>query len=364
MNNKKYYLKVLKRILNFISTLLILYIFLKLSIFYTPFLIALIIGLIVEPIIRKVMKVTNLSRKVSAIITVILTFSLVIFLLTWGVLGLITEAENILNSLNSNIENINNLLTNFINNLKLENFKIPNNVKAILNNITNEFIGKGSDFLQSFLIKIITGLQNIPKMLLCTGITVLATYFICTDRMYILDQLEHHLPRKWVNEFGKKVRTVISMLGSYLKAQSILIFISFFIVLTGLLFLKFVGMNINYPILMAIFIGIVDALPIVGSGTVMLPWAIILAFNGDITLAISLVILYILVIVIRQLLEPKIISTHIGIHPIFTLISMYTGFKLIGTIGIFVGPIILIILKSVFETMISNGVVKTILDRN
>ena len=74
-------------------------------------------------------------------------------------------------------------------------------------------------------------------------------------------------------------------------------------------------------------------------------------------------LLYIIVIVTRQLIEPRIISSHIGIHPIFTLIAMYTGFKMIGVIGMFIGPIILIILKNIFETMIDNGVIKTIFDR-
>ena len=69
------------------------------------------------------------------------------------------------------------------------------------------------------------------------------------------------------------------------------------------------------------------------------------------------------IIVVKQLIEPRIVSSHIGIHPIFTLIAMYTGFKIIGVIGMFIGPIILIILKNIFETMIDNGVVKTILDR-
>ena len=364
MNNKKYYLKVFRKSLNFILTLLALYIFLKISIFYTPFLIALIIGLIIEPLIKKVMKITNFTRKVSAVITVILTFSLIIFILSWGVIGLITEAENILNSLNSNIENISNFIIKNINEFKLDNFGIPTNMKEIFNNIFSDLLTKGNNFLQNALIKIIGEIRNLPKMLLCTGITIIATYFIATDRMYILDQLEHHLPRKWVNKFGKKVREIIISLGDYLKAQSILVLISFVIVLMGLLIFKFIGMNINYPILMAVLIGIIDALPIVGSGTIMLPWAIISAFNGNINLAIALVILYIIVIVIRQLLEPKIVSKHIGIHPIFTLIAMYTGFKIIGTIGIFAGPIVLIILKSVFDTMISNGVVKTILDKN
>ena len=65
----------------------------------------------------------------------------------------------------------------------------------------------------------------------------------------------------------------------------------------------------------------------------------------------------------RQILEPKIVGTKIGIHPIFTLIAMYTGFRIIGVLGMYVGPIILIILKNIFETTIDNGIVKSILDR-
>ena len=67
--------------------------------------------------------------------------------------------------------------------------------------------------------------------------------------------------------------------------------------------------------------------------------------------------------VVRQFLEPRIVSNQIGIHPIFTLISMYTGFKLIGVIGMLIGPIILIILKNIFATLIDNGVMKTIFDK-
>ena len=95
----------------------------------------------------------------------------------------------------------------------------------------------------------------------------------------------------------------------------------------------------------------------------MLPWAIISAINGDIKLGIALFVLYVIILVVHQILEPRIVSGHIGVHPIFTLISMYTGFKILGIIGLFIGPIVLIILQNVFETMIDNGIVKTILDR-
>lgn len=95
----------------------------------------------------------------------------------------------------------------------------------------------------------------------------------------------------------------------------------------------------------------------------MIPWAIISAVNGDLKLGIALFVLYVIILVVHQLLEPRIVGSNIGVHPIFTLIAMYTGFKISGVIGLFIGPIVLIILQNVFQTMIDNGIVKTILDR-
>lgn len=87
---------------------------------------------------------------------------------------------------------------------------------------------------------------------------------------------------------------------------------------------------------MAMLIAFSDALPILGSGTVMLPWAVICGMQGDLTLAIWLIILYIIITVARQLLEPKVVSNQIGIHPVFTLIAMYTGYKMIGILGMLI----------------------------
>lgn len=95
----------------------------------------------------------------------------------------------------------------------------------------------------------------------------------------------------------------------------------------------------------------------------MIPWSIISAVNGDLRLGIALFVLYVIILVVHQLLEPRIVGKNIGIHPIFTLIAMYTGFKISGLIGLIIGPIVLIILQNVFETIIDNGIVKTILDK-
>ena len=171
------------------------------------------------------------------------------------------------------------------------------------------------------------------------------------------------MPKKWVQKIGIHLKEITKSLGGYLKAEAILVIVSFVISLVGLYIFKFIGMNVKYPLLFAIGIGFVDALPILGSGSVMVPWAIISAINGDFKLGISIAILWIIMSIIRQFLEPKIVSKKIGIHPIFTLIAMYTGFKIIGVMGMLIGPIVLIILKNIFATVLEEGVAKSIFEK-
>ena len=101
-----------------------------------------------------------------------------------------------------------------------------------------------------------------------------------------------------------------------------------------------------------------------GSGTVIIPWAIISFINHDITLGSSLLGLYIFTLLIKQFIEPKVVSNNIGIHPIYTLISMYTGFKFLGIIGLLAGPIVLIILKNIFSNVIDKGLINSVIDKS
>ena len=94
----------------------------------------------------------------------------------------------------------------------------------------------------------------------------------------------------------------------------------------------------------------------------MVPWSIILFLNNERGVAIAILGLYIFTLAVRQFVEPKIVSNKIGIHPLFTLISMYTGFKIWGVIGMLIGPIVLIILKNIFENTIDRGIVKYLME--
>ncbi len=348
--------KILRKTINIILIFLALYLGIKLSVFYMPFLIAFIIYLLIEPLIKFFMKKMKLNRKLSSIIIFLIIFSIIIGGVVWGIVSLVSEATNLLEMLNLYINKAYTQIQENISKINIEKLSISKDILELFKNSSQEILVKISNWMTNFLTKFINVITSIPTISIYIAITIMSLYFMCTDKIYMLDFLEHHMPQKWVQKIGKHIREIASSLGGYLKAEAILIIISFIISLIGLYVFKIFGMNIKYPLLIALGIGFVDALPILGSGAVMVPWAVISALNGDIKLGISIVVLWIIMSIVRQFLEPKIVSGKIGIHPIFTLIAMYTGFKLIGVMGMLVGPIVLIILKSIFAKELDEGI--------
>lgn len=358
-----YWGKVIRNIIILFLSIIAVYLGFKLAIFYMPFLIAFIISLILEPTIRFIMKKTKLKRKTSSIIVFIIAIAMIIGLLVWGITVLISETSNILSNFNQYVDMAYNMFQNLINKVDFSKIQIPENVMSTIQNSAMDFIGTATNWAKDALTSLIGLITSIPTIGIYVAVTLLSLYFICVDKIYMLDQLEHHLPETWVKKIGVHLKGLIGSLGGYLKAEVILVIISFIISLIGLYIFHFIGWNVEYPLLMALIIGFVDALPIFGSGTVMIPWAVFTAFMGDIRLAIAIFILWAIMSIVRQFIEPRIVSKQIGIHPIFTLIAMYTGFKFMGVIGMLIGPIILIILKNIYGTLIDKGVVKSIFER-
>lgn len=358
-----YWAKVLKRLLILLFTIIGVYLAFKLSIFYTPFLIAFILSLLMEPLIRILMNKCKLKRKTSAIIIFVLVIALIAGGLIWGITTIISEASSLLQGFNDYFDKVYHQIQNFIQSIDFSKIKISDEVSHVLQDSTSDFLANLSVWIKNILTNIINGVTQIPTISIYVVITLLALYFICTDKIYMIDQMEHHLPKQWVKKIGIHLKEIIKTLGCYLKAQATLIIVSFVISIIGLYIYNFMGLNVPYPLLIALGIGFVDALPILGSGSVMLPWAVLAAIDGDLRLGIAILILWIIMSVVRQFIEPRIVSHQIGIHPIFTLIAMYTGFRFIGIMGMLIGPIILIILKNIFSTLIDKGVMKAIFDR-
>lgn len=328
-----YWTRVFRKILYIVLLLVALIVAFKLSVFYMPFLVAFIISLIIEPLIRILMRKMKFTRRTSSIIIFIAVSGIILGTIILGIVSLVSEASNLLEGLNGYVEKAYIFFHNFLQNIDFEKIHLPNEITSVLQDSTNGLLINLSDWIRNVLNGLLNMITSIPIIAIYFVVTIMALYFICVDKVYILDQLEHHLPEKWVFKLGNHVRDLIKTLGGYLKAQVTLIFTSFLISLVGLYILKFTKFNIEFPLLMALFIGFVDALPILGSGTVMIPWAIISALNGDLKLGIAIFVLFVIMSLIRQFMEPKLVSKHIGTHPIFTLIAMYTGFKFIGIMG-------------------------------
>ena len=356
------YKTILKKTVLLIFIAIIIILSAKVFMFYIPFLIAYIISLLVDPIIRFINKKTNLSRKTSSIIVLATVFLSALGLISWGVVSLVSESTHLLGSLNTYLEKAGTWMNSVLKNFDMDRLSIPNELKELIQSTSSDVLSNVIEFIKNILNNFLEYLKSIPTILIYTVITILATYFITSDKFYILDRLEHHIPKKILGKITVKVQKIAKSLGAYLKAEAIMIGISFVIVLMGLNIFYLMGMNVGYPLLMALFISFVDALPILGAGTIMVPWSVILFLNKEYSVASSILGLYVFMIAVRQFLGPKIVSNNIGIHPIFTLIAMYTGFKFLGVIGLLVGPIVLIILKNIFENSIDKGIVKTILE--
>lgn len=354
--------KIVLKIFTLVFSIILIIVGFKLAVFYMPFLVAFALYLLIEPIIKFFMKKFKLKRKTSSLLILTIVLSIIIGLLVWGIATIISEASNLLSNLNEYVNIVQHFVMEKTSKFDFNKVQLSSELNNIISDSSSNLIDHISGMVKNFFTGLLNKLTSIPTVAFYTIITIMSLYFISTDKIYMIDQLEHHFPRTWVKKLAIHINGIAKSLGGYLKAQAILVLISFVISLIGFYVYVLVGFDIKYPLLVALGIGFVDALPILGSGTVMLPWAIIAACKGNIGMGVAILILWLIMTVVRQIVEPKIVSGQLGVHPIFTLVAMYTGFKFCGVIGLFVGPIMLIILKNIFENRIDKGFVKSLIE--
>ena len=306
-----YWSKVFRKLAIFLLSVIGIYLSFKLAVFYLPFLIAFILSLLIEPVIKFCMKRFKLKRKMSAILVFAVALVILISLLVWGIVSFISESSNLLNSLNYYVEKISNQINGISSNIDLSKINLSNEIVETLKDSGNELLQEGTVWIKNILTKLLNVITSIPTIAIYTVISILSLYFICTDKIYMIDQLEHHFPEVWIKKLTKHLRKIVKSLGDYLKAEAILVIISFIICLIGLCLFNLIGLKVDFPLLAALGIAFIDALPIFGSATAMIPWAVIEAFNGNIRLSIALIILLIIMSLTKQFLEPKIVSRKI-----------------------------------------------------
>ena len=208
-----YWNKVIKNIIILAVSILIVYLFFKLAVFYIPFLIAFAISLVIEPIIKFIMKKTKLSRKVSSIFVFIIAIAIIVGILIWGITTFIAETTNLLENINIYIDGIYKIFKNITSSIDLSKVNIPSDVMNIIQESGMQFLSTITDIVRNILVKIIEFITSIPTLGIYAGITLISLYFMCVDKIYMIDQLEHHLPETWVKRIGVHLREIIKSLG-------------------------------------------------------------------------------------------------------------------------------------------------------
>lgn len=184
--------------------------------------------------------------------------------------------------------------------------------------------------------------------ILTVFIFILIFVFIMTkDMPYLISQFKRLVPRRITIEITAILASLRKTFFGFIKAQIIIAAISASIVLIGLLLFKF-----DHIVIITIAIFFIDLIPYIGIGVIFIPWLLSTFFTEQYMLTIQLGSLYVFIILVRQFIEPKIIASTIGIHPLISLTTLFIGIQIFGLLGIFLAPIILIMLSALYHARI------------
>lgn len=187
---------------------------------------------------------------------------------------------------------------------------------------------------------------SIPSAMFFALIFLLSVFFFIKDYNAVVNFFREAVPESWRPRIRYLKHTAWRGFVGYIKSQFILSAVT-----TVLVAVTFWILGVDYAVIWGIIVGIVDALPILGSGIVLIPYAIIhFMMTKELFLSICIVILQVVVFVVRQALSPRVMSSQLGLHPILTLISIYVGNKIMGVLGMIIFPIFAILLVSLYTS--------------
>ena len=204
--------------------------------------------------------------------------------------------------------------------------------------------GFGSKLYESLFSWASGVIGRLPDAVLFTVTAVLSSFMLSGELPAIRTWLQKLARPEWLEKLQRLGGHVRTTLGGWLRAQLKLMGITFLILNVGLLVLR-----VRYPLLAALVITVVDALPVFGTGTILIPWALVLFLRGQTKTGVGLVVLYGAAALSRQALEPRLVGKQVGLNPVLTLLALYTGYRLLGVGGMIVFPITAMLLKQIWD---------------
>jgi sporulation integral membrane protein YtvI len=366
MISHRYWIGVGIRSLTVFLILIALYFFLTFTIpLLYPFIIAWIIAMLVEPVILWLQRKSKMPRWAGVTIVLLLLLILLFTLLVFLVAELVIELANLAEMLPSFLNNVtqwfidtfteeNTDLKRMIDAVQSYLNKNPQHKQGILDSIRQNLgiiTNKGTELIANILTGIGNFLGNLPYLLTVLVFIILSTFFIALDWPKIKRKIDKIIPSKIHDTVFMVFSDLRKALFGFMRAQLTLIGISATITLIGLIIL-----DVPYAFTIALLIGLVDLLPYLGVGAVLVPWIIYSFLAGHIQFGMGLSVIYMIILVVRQFLEPKLVASNVGLDPLPTLVSLFVGLKLFGVTGIILGPIILIILQALYRARVFHDV--------
>ncbi|MFZ5943672.1 MAG: sporulation integral membrane protein YtvI [Bacillota bacterium] len=312
----------------------------------SPFILAIIISILIDPLVNYL----EIKVRIGRSIAVVVSLFLVLGFLSVCIIFIISRMTVELMQFYSILPNISRYII-FEGSIILEVIRtfiytnpLPPEVYQTLQENAVQFFNSLKIFLGRFTESLIIFLATLPLIFTIVIVSALATFFISKDKEKINNFIINLLPVKLILPATQVFDSISKALVGFLRAQFLLVSMTAVQTIIGL---HIIG--IEYAFTVGVITGIMDIIPILGPGGIFIPWAAWHLLVGDYKLGSALLILYIIVITIRQLIEPKLIGDSIGLHPLAVLFSIFVGLSLLGIKGLVAGPLVILIIKIIYQ---------------
>jgi sporulation integral membrane protein YtvI len=351
--------EVFKYIVTFFGLLLGVFLVYKMFFYLIPFILAFAISILIDPMVSFLTKRLKLSRSLASIVSVFLILCFLGLIIVFIISRLIAEIVNLSVTLPKYTAEFYSNLNGLIKKGTDIYLGLPAEVSKSLGSATQNLSSYLVKAINSFLAGIYNAAASIPNMIVFILVTILSTYFFCSDKTKVYNFFASRLPNKLIEGIQNIKGNMFQALFGYIRAQLILMSITF-----SELYTSFLIIGIKHPLILALIASFVDALPILGVGSVLIPSSIYFLLTGSFRTGISILIIYVIVLVVRQTIEPKILSQQIGMHPLLTLLAMYTGLQLLGVAGLIFGPITVLLMKNILSGVFKNKTARDLFLKN
>ncbi len=349
---------VVNLILCILAAVLVIWLGPKLLSFFLPFVIAIIVSAIANPLVNFLEKKVKILRKHSSAVIIVVVLAVLFALIYLAVWGIFQGMQALFREMDEIIDTFLGFLDEF--RLALANLSIslPDSLHETINSldasIETALTGFAKDLMEQINLSAASSyLNSALNVLILIIISILATYFVMIDRNQIALSISRTVPTSIQNYYHVVMDNIKTAVGGYLKTQFKLMIIILLVLLLGFKLLK-----VEYALLLAFITAILDFLPVFGTGTIIGPWVILKIISGDYLYAVFLIIIYLVCLLLKQLLQPKIMGDSVGLSPLYTLFFMFVGYRLNGIIGMIIGIPVGMVLLSFYRAGFFNRILK------